>query len=119
MLSQVLIAIKSLHTVVWAVVAGCVVLLPFLGISRRFRHAAVASAIVLGECIILAVSKGRCPLTDWAAHYSADRSPNFDIYLPKWLAEKNKLIFGSLFVIGEFVVVGCWLRQKYNRRHSH
>jgi hypothetical protein len=39
-------------------------------------------------------------LTDIATRYTADRSDNFDIYLPLWLAKHNKTIFGSLFVAG-------------------
>jgi len=34
----------------------------------------------------------------------------FDIYLPLWLARHNKTIFGSLFLAGELIVLGCWLR---------
>jgi hypothetical protein len=56
---------------------------------------------------------GRCPLTDLAARYTVDRRPNFDIYLPNWLAEHNKVVFGLLFIIGELVVVAHWLRARF------
>jgi hypothetical protein len=29
------------------------------------------------------------------------------------MAEHNKVLFGTLFVVGEGVVVACWLRRKY------
>ena len=35
---------------------------------------------------------------------------NFDIYLPNWLARRNKEIFCILFVVNEFVVLWFWLR---------
>lgn len=35
--------------------------------------------------------------------------PNFDIFLPEWLARWNKEIFGSLFVVGVLLTVGRWL----------
>jgi hypothetical protein len=107
-----LIIVKLLHTFIWALLAGCILALPALAVSRRFRWAAIISAAVLLECAILAMNGGRCPLTDWAARYTVDRSPSFDIYLPNWLAQHNKFIFGILFVIGEVAVVACWLRQK-------
>ena len=100
-----LTAIKLLHTMIWAFLAGSILALPFLAAFRRFRWAATLSAVVLFECAVLAINDGRCPLTDLAAKYTADRAPNFDIYLPNWLAEHNKFIFGVLFVIGEVAVI--------------
>jgi len=108
----VLIFIKTLHTAIWAVVAGCILALPVLGIAHRFRQAAIVSAVVLAECLVIAVNGGRCPLTDWAARYSASRAPNFDIYLPRLLAQYNKLIFGLLFLLGEVVVFVCFLHKR-------
>jgi hypothetical protein len=72
--------------------------------------------VVLLECAVLAINGGRCPLTDLAAKYTADRASNFDIYLPNWLADHNKLIFGLLFVVGEFA--GRMLAQAEVRHFS-
>jgi len=105
----VLTAIKILHTVIWAFLAAGILVLPVAGVSRRFRWAAILTVIILLECGVLAANGGRCPLTDLAARYTIDRNSNFDIYLPSWLAEHNKVIFGTLFVVGEGVVVACWL----------
>jgi hypothetical protein len=100
--------IKMLHTVIWAVMAGCIVALPWAARARFFVMALVLTAIVLGEFAVLAVNEGRCPLTDVAARYTEDRADNFDIYLPVWLARHNKRIFGVLFVVGEFLVLWQW-----------
>lgn len=108
-----LTAIKLLHTVIWAFLAGCILALPVLTVFRRFRWAAIITVVVLLVCGVLALNGGRCPLTDWAARYTADRAANFDIYLPNWLAQHNKVVFGWLFLAGELVVVGCWLREKF------
>jgi hypothetical protein len=51
-------------------------------------------------------------MTDLAAKYTADRSPNFDIYMPRWLAVHNKTIFGTLFLVNEAIVVVVWLRSR-------
>ena len=107
-----LTAIKLLHTVIWVFLAGCILALPILAVLRRFRWAAIITVVVLLECGVLAVNRGRCALTDLAAQYTVDRGSNFDIYLPSWLAQHNKVIFGLLFIVGEFVAVGCWLRAK-------
>ena len=105
--------IKLLHTLIWAFLAGSIVALPVVGVLRRFRWAAILTCLVLLECAVLAVNGGRCPLTDLAARFTNDRAPSFDIYLPNWLAEHNKAIFGVLFIAGEWVVLGCWLWERH------
>jgi len=111
-----LTAIKLLHTLIWAFLTSSIMALPVLGVLRRFRWAAILTGIVLLECGVLAVNGGRCPLSDLAARFTDDRAHNFDIYLPNWLAQHNKTIFGLLFVAGELVVLGSWLREKYQLR---
>jgi hypothetical protein len=106
---RILVVIKLLHTAVWALFAGCVVAIPIVGAWRQFRWALVLSGLVWAECAVLAVNRSRCPLTDLAARYTPERSDDFDIYLPLWLARHNKAIFGTLFVLGEFFVIGRWL----------
>jgi hypothetical protein len=102
----VLTAIKLLHTLIWAFLAASILALPVAGVLRRFRWAAVLTRFVLLECSVLAINGGKCPLTDLAARYTTDRIHNFDIYLPNWLAQHNKIIFGALFVAGALVVLG-------------
>jgi hypothetical protein len=46
--------------------------------------------------LVLIAKGGRCPLTAVAVRYTVDRRDNFDIYLPEWLARRNKPIFGSI-----------------------
>ncbi len=102
--------IKLLHTVIWAFFAACIVVLPVAGLKRRFDWALALTAVVLLECVILMANRGRCPLTGLAAQFTEDRTDNFDIHLPIWLALHNKTIFGFLFLAGELIVLGCWLK---------
>lgn len=103
-------AIKILHTIAWAFFAGCIVALPAAVYLRWFRVVATLAAIVLVECAILAINRFRCPLTDLAARYTEDRSPNFDIYLPRWLAQYNKQLFGGIYVAGLLYAAWMWHR---------
>jgi hypothetical protein len=66
-------------------------------------------SVVLVECAALAMNNGRCPITDLAGRYTEDRTDNSDIYLPLWLARRNKMMFGTLFAIRELFVLGRWL----------
>jgi hypothetical protein len=113
-----LIVIKLLHTVIWAFLAGCILVLPVLAVLRRFRWAAIITVVVLLECGVLGINGGRCPLSDLAARFTDSNADNFDIYLPNWLARHNKAIFGVLFVAGELVVIGCWIRERYAQSPS-
>ena len=102
-------AIRLLHTVVWAGFAGCIVAIPVLTLQERFRLAAVLALIVLGEVIVLALNRWRCPLTPIAARYTGNRRANFDIYLPEWLARYNKEIFAPLYLAGVVLLVVRWM----------
>jgi len=101
--------IRLLHTAVWAAFAGCIVAIPVLTLQERFRLAAVLALIVLGEVIVLALNRWRCPLTPIAARYTGNRRANFDIYLPEWLARYNKEIFGPLYLAGVVLLVVRWV----------
>jgi len=80
-------------------------------VLRRFDWALVLTLLILIECGVLALNRGRCPLTDVAAKFTDKRADNFDIYLPNWLARHNKAIFGTIFVANELIVFGCWLGE--------
>jgi len=108
--SVVLTAIKLLHTAIWAFLVGCILALPIAGFMHRFDWAAILTAIILLECGVLALNRGRCPLTGWAARFTDERADNFDIYLPNRMARHNKAIFGTLLVVNELVVL--WYRLK-------
>ena len=104
-----LVRVKVLHTAIWLFFVGCIVAIPVAGARREFHRAALLSAILWLECAVLALNRGRCPLTDVADRYTVDRADNFDIYLPVWLARYNKAIFGTLFITGELFVLVYWL----------
>ena len=100
---------KLLHTVVWAVFAGCIVAIPVLAWQSQLKLAAVLAGVVLLEVVVLWLNGWRCPLTDVAARYTQDRRANFDIYLPEWLARYNKQIFGPLYGLALVVLAIRWL----------
>ena len=102
-------AVKLLHTVIWVFLAGCILALPVTALRHRFDWALALTLIVLAECGVLALNRGRCPLTDMAARFTQQHPDNFDIYLPNWLARYNKAIFGTLFVVNEAIVLWYWL----------
>jgi len=109
---HILVGIKLLHSAVWLFMVACILLIPWTALRGRFHISAVLTGVVLIECAVLAMNRGKCPLTSLAAHYTEDREANFDIYLPRWLARRNKVIFGTLFVCGFFFALARWLVAK-------
>ena len=107
--SAALRVVRLVHTIVWALLGACVVAILPLAWTGRYRLALGLSLVVLVEVGVLAMNQWRCPLTPIAARYTADRRPNFDIYLPQWLARYNKEIFGSLYAGGLLVLLSRWL----------
>lgn len=103
-----LIAIKAFHTLVWALFVFCIGAIPVASLFGRHGTAAVFAAIVFAEVIVLALNNWTCPLTPVAARYTEDREPNFDIYLPVWLARYNKHIFGPLYLAGVIFALVRW-----------
>jgi hypothetical protein len=101
--------VRIVHTVAWVLLGGCVIGILPLAWTRCFRPALVLSLVVFGEVLVLGANQWRCPLTSIAARYTDDRRPNFDIYLPEWLARYNKEIFGSLYLVGLLSLLGRWL----------
>jgi uncharacterized membrane protein len=104
-----LTVVKVAHTIVWAAFAGCILALPVASWFGEHRIAGWLAAMVAGEVVVLVFNGWSCPLTSIAAKYTSDRRPNFDIYLPEWLAEHNKLIFGALYLAGVVFAFARWL----------
>jgi len=107
--STSLLLVKLVHTLAWALFAGCIVAIPYAAVREAFGVAFALIAVVLVEVVVLACNRWRCPLTPIAARYTDDRRDNFDIWLPRWLARWNKQIFGSLYVAGVVLTLVLWL----------
>lgn len=93
--------VKSLHTLVWLIMA----IATFYGIAAslldRFDICFFVSlGLITGEVLILLVTRFKCPLTTIAERYTDERDPTFDIYLPRWLAEHNIRIFTIIILLG-------------------
>jgi hypothetical protein len=106
-----LTAVKTLHTIIWAFFAGCILAIPPLAVASRYRWAALLIAVVSVEVLVLLLNGWQCPLTGVAARYTPERRDNFDIYLPEWLARHNKRIFGGLYVGGVLLTALLWLAR--------
>lgn len=102
-----LVLIKSIHTLIWAIMVSIIAYVVYSGVSGDITiYSWLAVGAVIVEGLVLWLFKGKCPLTVWASNYSDSQKDNFDIYLPEWLAKYNKLIFTTVFVVG--LVLMLW-----------
>ncbi len=105
-----LVAIKLGHTLMWAFFVGCILAIPVMSLLGHHIAAAWLIALVAIEVAVLAINNWHCPLTPMAARFTADRAPNFDIYLPKALAADSKFIFGALYAAAIILALVLWRR---------
>jgi hypothetical protein len=101
-------AVKAVHTAVWFVFASAIVAIAPLAVADHWSTTLWLVAAVIVECLVVALNRMRCPLTDVAERFTADRRANFDIYLPEWLARHNKTIFGAWFAADLIVLAVLW-----------
>ena len=95
-----------MHTIIWLFYVLIIFYILYAGIYNKINlYIWIAIGLVIFEVIILAVFKGKCPLTILGYKYADNQQVGFDIYLPRWLAKYNKIIFGTIFVIGILIVI--------------
>lgn len=106
--------VKAAHTLVWTFFVLCIFAIPVMSWLGDNGLAALFVMIVAVEVVILALNKWHCPMTATAARFTDCRTPNFDIYLPVWIARYNKQIFGAIYVFGTLFAFSMWLYRAHS-----
>ena len=95
-----LIAIKIIHTIIWIFFNVVIFYMLYAAVTDKLdKWLWIGYGLFALEGIVLLLFRFFCPLTVWARKYSDSAKPNFDIYLPEWLAKYNKQIYTSLLGI--------------------
>jgi len=103
---QKLNIVRIIHTTIWCVFVAAILYVCYAGIFDRVNTLVwVCIGIVLIECAVLLINRWKCPLTSLAFKYTDNHPIGFDIFLPKWLARYNKILFSTLFIIGILLVL--------------
>lgn len=101
-----LFLIKLLHTIIWFFYVCIILYILYAAIFDKINsYLWIAITLVFLEGLILMVFKGKCPLTVVGYKYSSNHEVGFDIFIPRWLAKYNKLIFTTIFIIGLLIVL--------------
>jgi hypothetical protein len=95
-----LILIKTIHTIIWGFFNLVLFYLAYAAISDKMDiRVWIGVAVIILEGVVLLIFRNSCPLTIVARKYSDSTAENFDIYLPRWLAKYNKLIYTTIFIV--------------------
>jgi hypothetical protein len=94
------LALKILHTMIWIFYNFVLFYMFYLGIIDKIDFTFwIAAFLVLLEGIIVFIFGWKCPLTEFQKKYVENPEIGFDIFLPKWLAKYNLIIYSILFVL--------------------
>jgi len=109
----VVAAVKTVHTLAWVSIESCVLYVLYAGlVGRTDKRVGIAGAIVAGEILVFAGNGFRCPLTELAERYGAQRGSVTDIYLPKWFAHNMPAIHTPLLVLMTYLHARNLRRQR-------
>ena len=97
----VLVAIKAIHTALFASIGGAIAWFVLDGLRQRpSRSGAMALAVALCETAVYVSNNQVCPLTPLAQEVGAERGSVVDIFLPEWAARRIPLVAGGALLLG-------------------
>lgn len=103
--------LKLLHTIIWGLFVAVFLYIAVALVNNWINIILyICFLLIIIETIVLLLNKWKCPITLSAEKHTDKTSVGFDIYLPKWLAKNNKLIFSIIFVIEvAFLIIKTFL----------
>lgn len=100
-----LILVKLLHTAIWLFFNVVIFYLLYAVVANKIdKWVWICIGLIALEGMVLLVFKTVCPVTLVARKYSDSTKPNFDIYLPNWLAKYNKPIYSTIVLIALIIL---------------
>ena len=101
-----LTAIRSVHTLIYVVMAVSVFTIIYCGIVDRIDALLwVSLGLVFAECVVFVGNGMVCPLTNMAKAHGAEKGYVFDAFLPERMTRWTPLVFGTLFAIGLAILI--------------
>ena len=106
-----LIAIKTVHSLIFAVLAACIGWLALTGLAgRRDRTVAIASCLVAIEVGVFLANDRVCPLTPLAERLGAERGSVSNIFLPEPVARTLPIWSSALLALAATLHVRSYRR---------
>ena len=110
--SHMLFLIRTFHTIIYIIVAVSVIFLLVSALLGVFGNLLILALVCIGIEVIVFVASGmKCPLTDLAKKYGAEKGYVFDTFLPESITKYTFRFFGLLLVIGLILLALRMIRQ--------
>jgi hypothetical protein len=107
-----ILAIKTVHTVIFVLMSACIGYLLFARFSgRRDGLLVVAVAAIALEGLALALNRGRCPLTTLAESCGAEHGQVTDIFCPAAIEPHIFRVSAVLVTVGLGAVLVGWVGE--------
>lgn len=107
--SQALALVRTVHTVIYLVMATATFVLLYAGITGVQGWWLWIALVLLGiESIVYFGNGMRCPLTAVAVHYGAEKGYAFDTFLPERATQYTFNFFGTLMAAGLLLLALRW-----------
>jgi len=99
-------AVRSLHTVIYFVMAGSTLTLIFVAITGRLLGALwIVGPLLTVEVLVFVTAGLKCPLTEVVDRLARTPGSVPDTYLPDWLTRQTLLIFGPVLPVALMLLV--------------
>ena len=99
--ARMLFLIRTFHTTIYLILAVSVVFLLVAALLGYFGPLLLVALLLISIEVIVFVASGmKCPLTDLAKKYGAEKGYAFDTFLPEALTKYTFRFFGVLLVLG-------------------
>ena len=100
------ILLKTIHTIVWAIMTFANFFAFYLAFIGRFDiWFWIPASFIMLEIFIIVLNDWKCPMTGMIEKYTKDRSDNFGLYIPGWLAKYNVRIYTILIPLEVLIVL--------------
>ena len=110
--SHKLFLMRTFHTIIYIIVAVSVIFLLVSALLGNFGPLLIVALVCIGIEVIVFVASGmKCPLTDLAKKYGAEKGYVFDTFLPESLTKYTFRFLGLLLVIGLILLAFRMIRQ--------
>ena len=98
--------IRTVHTIIYLVMASSVLLIFVSGIVRYRGIWLTASLVLISiESVVFLGNRMRCPLTALAQRYGATKGYAFDTFLPEKATRHTFWFFGGLLLVGVVLLI--------------
>ena len=100
---------SSVATAIYLIMASATFVLVYAGITGRDGlWLWVALGLLLIESVVFVGNGMKCPMTGWAVRLGATSGHVFDTFLPERATRYTFRFFGSLMLVGLFLLTLRW-----------